>query len=204
MSIEELTAVCGVIGGIVLFGFALHQWRDSLQWRRAEKLDAIIRDFDSVPLLLLGRTIVDWTARTVTYEDRDVTITNVDALLALRDHRSLDEGTKFPGQQPLIRDALDRLLSFFEQLNLAIATRLVDRQHAKRFFAYWVAKLVTFDQHPIEGNGTPVVPPEEGSPEARMARYIKAYANIDAIIELCEQLEVAVPGALRRAREKRM
>ena len=116
MNVGDATAILGVLGGIALFAWGLYQWQDSQQWRRAEKLELFIKEFDSNELLVFGRVVLDWTRRTVVFQAKSVTVSNTDALLALRVHSNLPEhnvdGTVglYTGSQPQIRDALDALL----------------------------------------------------------------------------------------------
>jgi hypothetical protein len=206
-TISDVVSVLGVFGGIVLFGRALYEWRDAQQWKRADKLEGFIKEFETEPLLVFGRSVIDWTRRTVDYRERkSVTISNTDALLALRIHTELkvdpteaENDREYTGEQPLIRDALDTLLNFFDRLAVAVSTELVDADHARVFFRYWLWKLVTYNAHPVEKEDKQTRHAAKGTPEERMARYIAEYGNIELVVALCRLFGVKAPQALVQA-----
>lgn len=204
MNLSDIISIIGVFGGIVLFGRAIFEWRDAQQWKRAEKLEAFINEFETEPLLTFGRSVLDWTCRTVPYGERLVTIKNSEALLALRIHTEIDpdaaddDDHQYRGEQPLIRDSLDALLSFFDRLTIAVSAQLIDADHARLYFRYWLWKLVTYDAHPI-AEDAPQRVRSRGTPEQRVAKYMAEYGNIELVILLCRLFGVVIPAPLERA-----
>lgn len=202
MTFDEYMKLVGLAGAIILFAWGLYQWRDGQQWKRADKLDGFITDFDSNELLVLGRMILDWTRREVTYKERTVTISNTDVILALRLHSNLPQDNtddtvgKYTGEQPLIRDALDALLGFFDRLYIAIDTGLIDKNHARSFFRYWVERLVYLDSHALEKE-TQTTVGAQGTLPARIAAYVGEYGNIAMTDGLCTYLDVERPKEWR-------
>jgi hypothetical protein len=208
MSVGEFTSVLGVLGGIALFCWALYEWRDAQQWKRADKLETFIREFDSDKQLLRGRVVLDWKWRTVDIGDTKVTVTNDEALLALRVHTQFANAaeSRYSAEQTQIRDALDAILGFFDRLCLAVSARLVDGDHARRYFRYWLCKLVTYESHPVEQDTAPAAK-AGGTPAARIAEYIAAYGNMEMVMSLCKVFGVRPPPevadrAERAAREQ--
>jgi hypothetical protein len=168
----------------VAFWFGLKQWQRGQDWQRAEQMDKFVQQFENVELLQLAATIVDWTRRTVKFREKEFTVTNTDALLALRDHRKMQE-PKFEGEQDTLRDAYDALLSFFARLELALSTKLIDVAPAKQYFRYWLEHFLAFDKHPDEKKLL-----QGKSPPEMVKNYIEAYGDIESMRRLCEVFDV--------------
>ncbi len=131
------------------FGFwvGLRQWRRGQQWQRAEQMDKFVQQFESEELLQLAATTIDWTRRTITFREKEFAVTNTDALMALRIHTEM-ENPSFEGEQATLRDAYDALLAFFNRLELALTSGLIDAKPAKQYFGYWLQHFLSFDKHP--------------------------------------------------------
>jgi hypothetical protein len=146
------------------------------------KLDDFIEKFESDQMLILAALILDWTSRVVILRGKPFSIKNKEALLALRNHRTIHSHPMFPGNQATLRDAYDSLLTFFQRLELSISTKLIDAESAKKYFFYWLERLIFFDRHPDkEGkilNGV--------LPEVMVRKYIEAYSNLESIDRLCD------------------
>jgi hypothetical protein len=82
---------------------------------------------------------VDWTFRVVTYNEKTVKVTNQDVLLALRRHHEDGVG-KFDGNQALVRDCLDAMLAFFNRIETALSTGLIEEAPTRRHFEYWLTR----------------------------------------------------------------
>jgi hypothetical protein len=175
-------SIVTIVGGIVAFYVGLRQWQRGQAWERANKLNDFIEKFETDDLLRFGATALDWTKREVTFRGREVVIKNSDVLLSLRDYRTITERPMYPGEQPIMRDAYDALMTFFQRLELSIATGLIDARHAKAYFGYWLERLVTLDRHP-DKDGTIL---KGVSPEAMIGDYIKMYGDPDSIKRLCD------------------
>ena len=190
---EETKRLCDVIlsmvtifGGVIGFVVGLRQWRRGQAWERANKLDHFIEKFETDDLLQFCATALDWTKREVTFRGRKVVITNSDVILSLRDYRTITERPMYPGEQPLLRDAYDALMTFFQRLELSIATELIDAGHAKAYFAYWLERLVTLDRHCHPDKEIP----KEMSPPDMISAYIKMYGDPASISRLCKTFGV--------------
>jgi hypothetical protein len=174
-----------IVSAAVAFGFGLYQWRRGQAWQRAEQMDKFVQQFEKDELLQLAATIVDWERRTVKFRDKELTVTNTDALLALRNHKDMGEKPEFGGEQATLRDAYDALLAFFARLELGLSTKLIDVAPAKQYFDYWLQHFLSFDQHPdkkklLRGK----------SPQEMVAGYIKAYGDPESIQRLRQLLDV--------------
>ena len=109
--------------------------------------------------------------------------------MALRKHKSFEDPDEFPGRQPTLRDAYDALLAFLNRLELAIGMELIDSAPAKAYFAYWVKRLVTFDQHPADAAV------EDGAEPAKLvAKYISNYGDEESIKRLCKEFNIKAPA----------
>ena len=186
--IDITLAVLTMIGAVIAFIVSMRHWKRGQAWHRAEQLDKFIQKFETDELLKLSTVVLDWTRRDVKFQGSDFHLSNTEALLALRDHRTIEDENKFPGQQPHIRDAYDALLAFFNRLELALATNLIDVAPAKAYFGYWVLRLVTLDQHPDEKKILDKVTPQQ-----IVARYIQLYGDEKSMTKLCEQFGIGAP-----------
>lgn len=205
-----------LVGAAIAFCTGLRQWRRAQTWQRAEKLDKFIEKFDSDKLLRLAAIIIDWTERRVTFEGRPFTVTNKEALLALRDHRTIKKlspveeqdmkneqdlnkkDPMFPGEQSTLRDSYDALLGFFERLELAISSKLIDAKPAKACFSYWLEHFLLFDKHPDRDgvlNGI--------TPQAMVVGYIVAYGDYQSILRLCDHFSITPPPGLTEEKERK-
>lgn len=204
-----------LVGAAVAFCIGLHQWRRAQTWQRAEKFDKFVEKFDSDELLRLAAIVVDWTERRVTFEGRPLTVTNKESLLALRDHRTIKlpsveeeclsneqnlskKDPMFPGEQSTLRDAYDALLGFFERLELAISSQLIDATPAKACFSYWLEHFLLFDKHPDRDgvlNGI--------TPQAIVVGYIVAYGDSQSISRLCKHFSITPPAGLTGEKERK-
>lgn len=174
-----------LVGAAVAFAFGLHQWRRGQDWQRAEQMDKFIQEFQNNDLLSLAATVIDWTRREVTFRGQPFVVTNTDALLALRDHSAMGENPVFKLEQATLRDAYDALLAFFQRLELAISTQLVDAPPAVHYFRYWLGHFLAFDKHPDVNNEL-----KGRSPREMVAGYIEAYADPASIQRLCRLMNV--------------
>ena len=117
-----------------------------------------------------------------------IDVQNDQVLLALRDHRSIEGVDKFPYEQPTFRDAYDALLTFFNRLELALTTGLIDRDPARAYFSSWLERLVKFDRHKKDPNVL------GGMDPARLvAAYIWAYGDRPSIVRLCKAFNIDPP-----------
>lgn len=141
---DVILNVIALLGAAYGFREGLRQWRRGQQWQQAEQMDKFVQQFEQDELLRLAATVTDWTRRTIPFRGKDFTVTNTDALMALRIHT---ECPSFEGQQATLRDAYDALLAFFTRLELALTGGLVDAAPARQYFGYWLAHFLSFDKH---------------------------------------------------------
>ena len=185
---DVILTLITMAGAIAAFLIGWMQWRRGQAWQRAEQLDKFVVKFESDELLKLATAVLDWYQRTVTFKGCDLTVRNSEVLLALRDHRTIEDDNKFSSQQATLRDAYDALLAFFNRLELGTTTGLVESAAAKAYFAYWLERLVSFDQHRAEAtvvNGA--------DPANLVAAYIRVYGTPESIEELCRAFDIKPP-----------
>lgn len=183
---DFILAVIGMIGALVAFIHTLRTWREGQHWKRAEQLDNFIERFESDDMLKLACIILDWTFRKTEFRGKEITIRNDDVLISLRFHIE-ENGDRFifTKEQALIRDMIDTLLAFFGRLEVALATRLIDREPAKQYFSYWLERLITMDRHPDESGVL-----NEQSPAGALANYVNTYADSQSLVRLCNTFDL--------------
>ncbi|MCC7539351.1 MAG: hypothetical protein IT379_24215 [Deltaproteobacteria bacterium] len=194
--LDGLLALSGFTLAVIAFYKGLLEWRVAQRWKRAERLDSFIEGFEKDEMLRLACQILDWTVRSVDAPGGQgkVSWTSGDVLLALRVHYE-HPGVQYDPPQALIRDALDRLLTFLGRLESAVTTGLVDADPTLAYFGYWLERLQSMDMHT---NHDPAAP-------AAMRHYVAAYGDaraIDRLIELADAKQRAQgerPGAASRA-----
>jgi len=165
--IDALTLVLAFFAGIA----ALVQWRRDQSWKRAEKLDSMYKEFESSRLIQIACRILDWQRGNFSFPDGEkFEFEHADVEKSLAVH---DDGEQmiFTLTQARMRDAYDAILSFFERLEAAIDSGLVDAHQAVGLFGYWVRHFDTMPEHP---NCAP-----------RAMRYIARYASHGAFNSLC-------------------
>jgi hypothetical protein len=168
LAIEILTLGFAVLGGLV----ALTQWRRDQAWKRAEKLDALYRDFEGSRLIQIACKVLDWSRGKFKFQDgEEFRFDEADVLKSLALHG--DQELTFTPTQARMRDAYDSMLSFFERLETAIQNGLVDEKSAVRLFGYWVDHFVSMTEHPESADAA--------------AKYIGRYANIISFSSLAHR-----------------
>lgn len=185
---DVILTLITMVGAIVAFVLGWMQWRRGQAWQRAEQLDKFVVKFESDELLTLATVVLDWYRRTVKFREEDFEVENDEVLLALRDHRTITDENKFTAKQATLRDAYDALLAFFNRLELGITTGLVDSVPAKAYFAYWLERLIKFDQHRAQDNVL-----KGADPVNLVAAYIWVYGNRESIEKLCREFGVDPP-----------
>lgn len=157
--IEALTLGFALVGGIM----ALVQWRRDQAWRKADKLDSLYREFEGSRLIQIACKVLDWSRGKFKFQDgEEFRFDEADVLKSLAIHG--DQELTFTPTQTRMRDAYDALLSFFERLETAIQTGLIDEKSAIRLFGYWVDHFATVPEHPESADAA--------------AQYVGRYANI--------------------------
>ncbi len=200
--VDVLLTVIAMVGAVIAFAKAIHEWQVSQKWKRAEHLDGLIDNFESQPLLRMGTLLLDWTFRRFTLDGKIVIVTNCDVLLALRRHVE-DHVTEFDGNKALVRDCLDAMLGFFSRVETALATGLIDEGPTRQHFQYWVKKLVRMDSHPVMSNDPHFQIIDEAlkrrSPSEMVAAYVAAYGDTKSFRRLCVKLAIPFPELDRLA-----
>lgn len=94
----------------------------------------------------------------------------------------------FPGEQATIRDAYDALLTFFNRLELAIATGLIDAEPTKAYFRYWLDHFLKMSRHEDRNHVL-----ETGTPQQMVVRYIETNGDIESVRRLSEAFDISSP-----------
>jgi hypothetical protein len=185
---DAIITVVGMTGAAVAFIYARQDWREAQRWKRAEQLNEFVTRFETDPLLRLASAVTDWTSRTVMHNGHPFQIHNNDALLALRNHETMEDDESFEGEQDTIRDAYDALLAFFTRLELALHSELIDVEPTRSYFRYWLERFTTMDRHPDDDNCL-----KGRLPVNVVWEYIDAYGEIGALCRLCDRFGLRHP-----------
>src|ERR1051325_10918977 len=155
--LDVVATYAGLLVAGVGFWYTLMTWRRGQAWQRAEKLDKLIEVFEASDLVQFACVLLDWSVRTTTFRGREVAFTTDDVLDALRTPSDFQGKPRmdFPGDQPLMREAFDALLSFLVRLQAALQSELIPRDATESYFSYWVKRLVWMDMHDPKGTGRP-------------------------------------------------
>jgi hypothetical protein len=135
----------GVIGGLIIFGFAVYQYRRGETWKQSEFIAKLYRDFLDDADCQRAMWMLDWSGRPInfgTVENPPVEVTWDILLAALRKHD--EQG--FTDLEMIIRDTFDRFFSYIEQFERAMQNKLVHEQQVYPYFAYWI-DLLTGERH---------------------------------------------------------
>lgn len=163
--IDAVTLGLAGIGGIV----ALFQWRRDQAWKQAEKLDAMFKEFEANRLIQIACRVLDWSRGNFKFPDgEEFRFTESDVEKSLMVHG--DEELTFTPSQVRMRDAYDALLSFFQRLESALGSGLVDKKAAKNLFGYWVSHFSMMPEHPQCATA--------------VNRYIQQYASMGSFSRL--------------------
>lgn len=167
---DLVVKIVGILGAAIGFWWGIRQWRESQRWKRAERLDTFIREFDTTPLLRFASKVIDWEAARIEFAPGDaIEWRSQNVRDAMRIHWNEPPDVTYPPPQDRIRDALDALLTFFVRLYHEVSVDLVEEAPAVEHFAYWLFRLKTMNEHGTLEN------PQVA--EAAMTEYIKAYSN---------------------------
>lgn len=141
--IDLSALVLALLGGLV----ALVQWRRDQSWKRANKLDALFKEFNSRRHIQVACRVLDWSYGKFKLSSSDeFSFVAEDVKKSLTVHGSAE--LTFTQTQTRMRDAYDVLLSFFERLETAIDAGLVDQKPAMSLFGYWVRHFAEMPEHP--------------------------------------------------------
>ncbi|HEX4417071.1 MAG TPA: hypothetical protein VH165_04185 [Kofleriaceae bacterium] len=177
--------VLGLVGIGFGYWWGVRQWQEGQRWKRAERLDTLIREFETKPWLRLATKVVDWEAATVPFADGPPVVYGTkDVRAAMFVHWDAAPGAsvEYPDPQNQIRDALDALLDFFVRLEHELSAHLIDERAAMQYFAYWIFRLETMEEHIADNEPANVV-------ADKMRAYEAAYSDPDYMQRLYARLK---------------
>jgi hypothetical protein len=176
--VDTVLKIIGIFGAGLGFWWGVREWREGQRWKRAERRDTLIAEFEKTPLVRLGAKIIDWRAATVELGERKVVYGSESVRAALRVHWGVAGDVAYPPPQDDLRDAFDALLTFFVKLEHEISTGLVENGPTLQYFAYWLCRLEMMSEHALDGEG------DASAAAAAMRAYEEAYSDAAAIRRL--------------------
>jgi hypothetical protein len=183
--------ILGLAGGGLASWWGLRQWNEGQRWKKAERLDKLIAEFETSPTLRFATKVLDWEELRVQVTPGDVVkFTSEEIREALRIHWDFVESPNYPPPQDRIREALDALLAFFARLDREIKTHLIEAGAAFQHFGYWLYRLYNMREHAEVRN------PEDAALVAMLTRrYETAYGDPDAMTSLYDKLQLTADYA---------
>lgn len=126
---------------IVIFAFAVLQYRRGETWKKSEFIAKLYKDFMDDVSCQRAMWMLDWINRPIdfgTEKNPFVVKYNHQILMtALRKH----DGNPFNDEEIVIRDAFDRFFVYIEQFERAIQNKLVHQEQVYPYFGYWIGLL---------------------------------------------------------------
>jgi hypothetical protein len=176
MSKEELKLLIDAIAlGVAILGgiAALFQWRRDQSWKQAEKLDSMYKEFEANRLIQIACRVLDWSRGNFKFPDgEEFRFTETDVEKSFMVHG--DEELTFTPVQVRMRDSYDAILAFFERLESAIDSGLVNSNSAMNLFGYWIRHFDMMPEHPECAD--------------RAMKYIGRYASLVNFNSLCGRI----------------
>jgi hypothetical protein len=131
----------GAIGGLIIFAFAVYQYRRGETWKKSEFIAKLYRDFLDDVDCQRAMWMLDWGDRQINFGTDEKPIfeecTSAILVAALRKH----DGQGFTTLEMTIRDTFDRFFSYIEQFERAVQNKLVHEKQVYPYFAYWIELL---------------------------------------------------------------
>lgn len=137
---EALDAVLklGVIGGFIIFGVGLWQYKETQKWKRAEFLIKEIGEFEGDEDVANARTMLDFNGRDIFLHGDDKSAVFVDNALLTSALRSPTRSVEFNSTEQAIRDVFDVYLSNLDRFNNFLEAGLVKKKELKLYLEYWM------------------------------------------------------------------
>ena len=151
---KEAFSSLGTIFGLVLFGFAVFQYRRAEHWKKSEFAAKLYKDFSHDDACQRAMWMLDWDGRRINFGSDSKPLVEICdyAILkpALRRHgdneddgckqddTKHDTGTRFTELEARIRDTFDVFLSHLSQFEWAKRNGLVRQDQVYPYLRYWI------------------------------------------------------------------
>jgi hypothetical protein len=138
---KDALSSLGTIGGLIIFAFAVYQYRRGETWKKSEFIAKLYKDFLDDAHCQRAMWMLDWNERPINFGTEEkpfVDECTSDILVrALRYH----DAQNFTDLEIRIRDTFDRFFSYVEQFERALQNRLVQEEQVFPYFEYWIELL---------------------------------------------------------------
>jgi len=177
--------VLKILGAALAFGFGFYQYVRGQNWKRAEFIISLIKDFKDNFNVKRAFLILDWNATFIPLAENEIPNQTQfhfsDKILngALRNHFDMKVGESFTPEEAQIRLILDDFLERLGQFNQFIENKIIKTRDIEIYLGYWID---------IIGNEKNL----SKTPEVRaqLWQYLKTYKYYD-VIELCKRFNYA-------------
>jgi hypothetical protein len=143
--ISSILSGIGTVLAVVVFIFAVIQYRRAEHWKRAEYLAHLYDSFEQDSACKKAMQMLDWPSRELVFEEkgkqvvRKVSPNNVFNALVPETHQ--EGGGGFTELEAQIRDCFDGFLSYIAEFERAIQQGLVDKRDVYVYLHYWIGML---------------------------------------------------------------
>jgi hypothetical protein len=164
---KEAISSAGTILALLVFAFAVFQYRRGESWKKSEFIAKLYKDFIDDADCQRAMWMLDWSIRSINFGSEECPrvekCTEEILITALRKH---DAHTRFTELEMKIRDTFDRFFLYIEQFERAMQNKLVGEKQVYPYFAYWI-DLLSGRRH------------LSSAVRARVLSYIREYGYTD-------------------------
>jgi hypothetical protein len=147
MSVTEVTALVGVLGGLMAFVVGLLQYRTAQRWKRLEFVATEIKQAFAEPRISLALQMLDWNANVYDLRSSEsdgpelstVLVGDAELQRAMLPHPERLDG--FSVSEVRIRSAFDTLFEFIRRLEHFIRAGLLKPADLEPYLRYPLSRL---------------------------------------------------------------
>ncbi len=127
---------------IAVFSFikAVVEYRKAQLWKESEFLSKEVKEFFSDEKVKTVLTLLDWNARLININGKDVKIDDAFMLEALKTH---NKKSRFTVEEAYIRDLFDTFFDKLSYFNIHCKNGLVSEKKVYNYFEYYFGILTT-------------------------------------------------------------
>ena len=131
-----------IIPLIAIFSFikVIIEYRNNQLWKESEFLSKEVKEFFSEEKIKTVLTLLDWNARLININGKDVKIDDAFMLEALKTH---NKKSKFSLEEAYIRDLFDNFFDKLSYFKIHCKNGLVTEKKVYNYFEYYFEILVT-------------------------------------------------------------
>jgi hypothetical protein len=129
--------------GILSFIKAVIEYRKSQLWKESEFLSKEVKEFFSDEKIKTVLTLLDWNARIININGKEIKINDYFLIEALKTH---NKKTKFSLDEAYIRDLFDNFFDKLSYFKIHCKNGLVSEKKVYNYFEYYFEILTTHER----------------------------------------------------------